>query len=180
MCQIFLRLIFGSLNRSMILGKIKKTWSAKDYKKLKYHLGNAGKPFAKIGASKNTIENYKDTAGAYLCNDLPRKFTNIAESFGLEKTVVAMQKMKVGQILPWHTDTCSTYIKNNKVKNKNKIIRIIIFLEDSQPGHQLWIKDKLCSGDAGSYFGWKFGTKHMAANLGEKNRYTLQITGLKN
>ena len=167
------------LNRLMILGKINQTWSAKDFKKLKYHLGNAGKPFAKIGASKDTIKHYKNNAGAYLCNDLPKKFTKIAESFGLDKTVIAMQKMKVGQILPWHTDTCSTYIKNNKIKNKKKIIRIIVFLEDSKPGHQLWIKDRLCSGDAGSYFGWKFGTKHMAANLGEQDRYTLQITGVK-
>lgn len=172
--------VFGYLNIHMIVGKIKKTWTAKDFKQLKYHLGNAGKPFAKIGVSKHSIKNYKDTAGAYLCNDLPAKFTKIALSFGLEKTVVAMQKMKVGQVLPWHTDTCSTYIKKNKIKNKNKIVRIIVFLEDPRPGHQLWIKDMLCAGEAASYYGWEFGTKHMAANLGEQDRYTLQITGIKN
>tara|TARA_R110000782_G_scaffold263652_1_gene356398 strand:+ start:2117 stop:2608 length:492 start_codon:yes stop_codon:yes gene_type:complete len=163
----------------MVPGNIKKTWTAKDFKQLKYRLGNAGKPFAKIGASKDAMKNYKNTAGAYLCNDLPAKFIKIAHSFGLEKTVVAMQKMKVGQVLPWHTDTCSTYIKNNNVKNKNKIVRIIVFVEDTRPGHQLWIKDMLCAGKAGSYYGWEFGTKHMAANLGEQDRYTLQITGIK-
>ena len=65
-------------------------------------------------------------------------------------------------------------------KNKKDIIRIIVFVDDTRPGHQLWIKDMLCAGEAGSYFGWKFGTKHMAANLGEQDRYTLQITGIKN
>ena len=164
----------------MILGKIKKTWSPRDFKNLNYHLGNAGKPFAKIGASNDTMQNYKDSAGAYLCNDLPKKFIKIAESFGLDKTVVAMQKMNVGQVLPWHIDTCSTYIKNNNIKNKKDIIRIIVFVDDTRPGHQLWIKDMLCAGEAGSYCGWKFGTKHMAANLGEQDRYTLQITGIKN
>ena len=68
----------------------------------------------------------------------------------------------------------------NKVKDKTKIMRVIVLLEDSKPGHQLWIGDKLCYGKAGQYFGWEHGTKHMAANLGETDRYTLQITGIKN
>ena len=43
----------------------------------------------------------------------------------------------------------------------------------------IWIKDKLCYAKAGSYFGWKNQVNHMATNLSEKDRYVLQITGLK-
>ena len=88
--------------------------------------------------------------------------------------------MEVGQVLPWHTDGYLTFIKNKQVQDKSRIVRIIVFLVDSEPGHQLWIGNKLCTGDAGSYFGWEYDTEHMAANLGKQDRYTLQITGLKN
>lgn len=163
----------------MITGKVKKTWKASHYQKLHYQLGNAGKPFERIGASKKIMELYKDQAGAFICTDVPNIFMNIANQFGLSNTVVALTKMKVGQILPWHVDRCKTYISKNNIKDKTKIARIIVFLEDSKPGHQLWIEDQLCTGEAGSCFGWMFGTKHMAANLGEQDRYTLQITGVR-
>ncbi len=163
----------------MIQGKIKKTWNPKHFKKLEYHLGNSGKPFQRIGASKQMIEAYDNRAGAHICNEIPEIFLKIAEDFGLANTVVALHKMKVGQVLPWHVDSCKTYIARNKIRNKKNIVRIIIFLEDAMPGHQLWIKDRLCNGEAGTFFGWMYGTKHMAANLGERDRYTLQITGLR-
>jgi hypothetical protein len=164
----------------MIQGKIKKTWKPSQFKKLKYHIGNSGKPFQRIGASKKIMESYQDRAGAYICNQIPDVFSKLVKDFRLSKPVIALQKMKVGQVLPWHVDLCKTYILRNKIKDKKKIVRIIVFLEDSKPGHQLWIKDRLCTGEAGSFFGWMFGTKHMAANLGEQDRYTLQITGIKN
>jgi hypothetical protein len=53
-----------------------------------------------------------------------------------------------------------------------------VFLHDQKAGHQLWIKDQICLGPAGSAFGWSFGTEHMAANLGWDDRYILQVTGI--
>ena len=60
-----------------------------------------------------------------------------------------------------------------------KIIRIILFLHNQEPGQQLWIKNKLCVGLAGTYYGWGREVLHMAANLSVTNRYTLQITGIQ-
>ena len=97
----------------MITGKVKKTWKASHYQKLHYQLGNAGKPFERIGASKKIMELYKDQAGAFICTDVPNIFMNIANQFGLSNTVVALTKMKVGQILPWHVDRCKTYISKD-------------------------------------------------------------------
>ena len=155
----------------MIQGKVDKTWTSDDLKRLKFRQGDPGKTFAK--------ENIAQSTGAFICNDLPKKFSSVAQQFGLQHVVVAVQKMEVGQVLPWHTDGYLTFIKNKQVKDKNSIMRIIVFLEDSMPGHQLWIGDKLCTGKAGSYFGWEYATEHMAANLGKQDRYTLQITGVK-
>ena len=155
----------------MIQGKIEKTWTTSDLMELNFRQGDPGKTFSK--------ENIVQSTGAFICNDLPEKFISVAQQFGLQDVVVAVQKMEVGQVLPWHTDGYLTFIKNKQVQDKSRIVRIIVFLADSEPGHQLWIGNKLCTGDAGSYFGWEYDTEHMAANLGKQDRYTLQITGVK-
>lgn len=155
----------------MIQGKIQKTWTTRDLKSLKFREGNPTKTFSKKKIVQST--------GAFICNDLPKKFLAITKKFKLEESVVAVQKMEVGQVLPWHKDGYVTFIKNKQVKDKKNIVRIIVFLDASLPGHQLWIGDRLCTGDAGTYFGWNYDTEHMAANLGKQDRYTLQITGVK-
>ena len=86
-------------------------------------------------------------------------------------------KYPVGNILPWHRDNYPVYQKLNNVSDIENIVRIIVFLHDSQPGEQLWIGDKICQGPAGSWFAWSGSTEHMAANLSKKPRYVLQITG---
>lgn len=155
----------------MIQGKIRKTWTTGDLKSLKFRKGDPGKTFSRKKIVQST--------GAFICSDLPKKFLKIAKKFKLQDSVVAVQKMEVGQVLPWHKDGYVTFIKNKQVKEKKNIVRIIVFLNASLPGHQLWIGDRLCTGEAGSYFGWNSNTEHMAANLGKQDRYTLQITGLK-
>ena len=160
----------------MIKGKIKPIWISTEYKKVKWRSNT--NHYAHFKTSNNNEKQYAQRVGVFINDTVSDKFQNIAKKFKLKQTVVALNKMTVGQVLPWHKDKYATYIKRNKIKNKKKIVRIILFLEDSMPGHQLWIDDNLCYGKAGSYFGWQYGTKHMAANLGEKDRYTLQITGI--
>lgn len=161
----------------MINGKIKVSWSKKDYSKGSWRTNDD--PY--IGFSTNIKNKPRyNNINVFINNTVPKKFVEIAKKFKLNNTVVALNKMSPGQILPFHTDKYDTYCKRNQIKNKNKIVRIIVFLHETRPGHQLWIKDKICIGPAGSYFGWQGQVKHMAANLGEEDRYTLQITGVKN
>ena len=129
------------------------------------------------GTEQYKREKYNDI-DIFINNNVHEQFHKILKKFKIQNPVLALNKMTPGQILPFHTDKYSTYCKKNKIKNKKNIIRIIVFLEDTKAGHQLWIEDKMCIGSAGSYFGWEYGTKHMAANLGEQDRYTLQITGV--
>lgn len=103
-------------------------------------------------------------------------FGYVLNYFDLGDLVYTFNKYCPGMILPWHNDLYPTYSRNKKVKI-DQIVRIIVFLHDPEPGHQLWIQDKFCTGPAGSWFSWQGSTKHMAANLGEVDRYIMQITG---
>ena len=111
--------------------------------------------------------------------NLPAKFYDAVKDLGLNKVVVAVNKLTPGQILPYHTDKYKTYKERNGITEQDEIVRIIVFLHEQKAGHQLWIEDKVCVGPAGSYFGWEKGVEHMAANLGSEDRYILQVTGIK-
>ena len=160
----------------MIKGKINVNWSEKDYKNLSWsHLT------VKQDVNVNIVDGTTptDRNGVSACNEnLPDALTETAKSFGLAKTVCAVSRMDPGQTLPYHKDKYQEYIKRNDIQDTTNITRIIVFLHDQKPGHQLWIENEICMGPAGSYFGWTSGTEHMAANLGYESRYVLQITGV--
>ena len=164
----------------MIKGNIPVTWLESDYKHQTEWLEKTKEEHI---ASIDLVEGIKlnnNDHGVFIWNtDLPQVFYNIAENFNLKKTVCVVDRMDPGQVLPFHRDKYQTYIKRNNIQRKEDIIRIIVFLHDQKPGHQLWVENEICMGDAGSYFGWHADTKHMAANLGYEPRYILQITGLK-
>jgi len=162
----------------MIEGKIPVTWKKTDYKKGAWR--SYYDHFTGFTTTKANRETYKSNMGVHLKNEVPTSLLDVVkDNFELDKIVIALNKLSPGQILPWHKDRYLTYIKKNKIKKKNQIARIILFLEDQTPGQQLWVGKKLCTGKAGAYFGWMYGTEHMAANLGKTDRYTLQITGIK-
>ena len=106
-------------------------------------------------------------------------FEQALDFFELDELVYSLSMYRPGMILPWHQDNYPTYSKNKQVQDPETVVRVMVLLHDSEPGHQLWIEDQFCAGVAGSWFSWQGRTRHMAANLGETNRYVLQITGIK-
>ena len=159
----------------MIKGEITVTWNEHDYKNLSWVTNET--PEEKFNA---LVDTTRYNVGVFMCyENLPKVFTEAGESFRLDKTVVAVNKLVPGQILPYHTDRYETYRKRNNITDNDTIKRVIVFLHDQKAGHQLWIKDKVCVGPAGSFFGWDQGTEHMAANLGQEDRYILQVTGIE-
>ena len=126
----------------------------------------------------NNYSIYGDNLGVYIPEKLDPIFEMAFDFFDLDELVFSLSKYRPGMILPWHRDNYPTYSKNKGIVQPEGIVRIMVFLEDSAPGHQLWIEDRMCSGPAGSWFAWQGRAKHMAANLGEVDRYVLQITGL--
>ena len=103
-------------------------------------------------------------------------FGPVLNYFDIDDSVYAFAKYTPGMILPWQQDNYPTYARN-KSAAVEQIVRIMVFLHDPAPGHQLWIKDKFCTGQAGTWFSWQGATTHMAANLAETDRYVIQITG---
>ena len=110
---------------------------------------------------------------------LPPCLNGINNHFSeLNNRVYAIHQMLPGSVLPYHVDKYSYYMESNNISSVDNIVRIIVFLEDWKPGHLLEVNGNITVGwQAGNYISWSGSTKHMAANLGYNNRYTLQITG---
>lgn len=109
----------------------------------------------------------------------------IAQQFGLvgqfdwlSDCVYAVHLMPPGHLLPNHSDHYQTYSQRRGIQDLASIMRVIVFLQDWQPGHILQIDQTLhTEWKAGDWVSWSGTTSHLAANLGSTNRYTLQITG---
>ena len=159
----------------MINGKTTIIWTEEDYINLPWFTNDAHEE--KFNA---TVDTSTYDVGVDMCfENLPEVFHKVRDSFNLVKPVIAVNRLQPGKILPFHRDLFKTYKLRNNISSEEKITRIIVFLHKPKAGHQLWIEDQICVGDAGSYFGWEQDTVHMAANLGSEMRYILQITGVK-
>ena len=115
--------------------------------------------------------------GVFIPEEVDKIFGYVLSQFNLKDSVYAFAKYTPGLILPWHKDNYPTYARNKNARVED-IVRIMVFLHDPAPGHQLWIEDRFCTGPAGSWHSWQGATRHMAANLSEQDRYMMQITGV--
>mgnify|MGYP001166503262 FL=1 len=159
----------------MISGKIDPIWKEEHYINLPWFTNDAHEE-----KFNSTVDTSSYDVGVDMCfENLPEPFLKVRDSFSLVKPVIAVNRLQPGKILPFHRDLFKTYIKRNDISPEDEIRRIIVFLHKPRAGHQLWIEDNICTGEAGSYFGWDQDTVHMAANLGNEMRYILQITGVK-
>lgn len=140
------------------------TTPAENYKIYKERVGCLIPRFEEVGK------------GVFIPTEVDAIFGYVLSQFDLEDSVYAFAKYTPGLILPWHRDNYPTYARNKNARVE-EIVRIMVFLHDPAPGHQLWVEDRYCTGPAGSWFSWQGATKHMAANLGESSRYVIQITG---
>ena len=107
-------------------------------------------------------------------------FVNWFERYYKAKDIgVSFFKMPTGYIIPTHQDTYKKYRSLFKCSLKN-IMRAVVFLDDWQPGHVFEIDGySVTDYKKGDYVFWRGKTPHMAANIGLKDRYTMQITGHK-
>lgn len=97
----------------------------------------------------------------------------------IENKGYAVHKMLPGSILPLHRDKYAFYANHHKIIDFNRIVRIIVFLENHKLGHILQVEDTpISEWKAGDYIYWTGKKAHLAANFGNEIRYTLQITGL--
>ena len=86
-------------------------------------------------------------------------------------------RMNTCDILPYHSDTYKKFKDIHNLDKDTTITRVLVFMEDRKEGHIFEVDGKILDWKAGDYVLWTNDVRHMAANLGLEDRYTLQITG---
>ena len=108
---------------------------------------------------------------------MPNWIGECAKQIGLTSCGFTFYKMVTGDIMPRHADHFMTYQKIFNV-DKSKVRRAVIVLQDWEPGHYFDIENEaIVNYKQGEYVLFDAFTNHSAANIGLKDRYTLQITG---
>lgn len=104
--------------------------------------------------------------------------TDVVDTLKIKNPAYCIHRLTPGNFLPTHSDLYSYYAKINNISDIDQIIRFIIFLDDAVPGQILIVGDQVYNSyKKGDVAYWTGTTPHLAANLGNSNRYTLQITG---
>lgn len=103
----------------------------------------------------------------------------VREALFMKHWCWSVYKMRPGDVLPEHQDTYDRFCKIFKIDDIAQIWRYVIFLEDWNSGHYFEInRTPVIGWSAGDWICWQGATPHLAANLGNTERYTLQVTGL--
>jgi len=110
---------------------------------------------------------------------LTQKLIEYMEKQGLANIAVSYYRMNKGDNLPYHSDLYVKYISLFNLESvKHNIVRYILFPEDRKPGHIFEIDGTLVNWRAGDWVAWRYDVPHMAANFGDDDRYTIQVTGV--
>lgn len=105
--------------------------------------------------------------------------TKWANDRSIENVGISYYCMEPGDNLPYHSDLYSKYIKIHNLEHfKQSIVRYIFCVEDRKDGHILEVNGSIVNWKAGDYIAWRYNTPHIAANLGNENRFTIQLTGV--
>ena len=92
---------------------------------------------------------------------------------------VAVNYFKPAQYLPVHVDLFGKYSAVHELDDE-EITRIIIMLEDSQPGQISQVCDEtIGKWSAGDWFQWDSDDPHAFYNFSTHDRYAIQLTGTK-
>lgn len=107
------------------------------------------------------------------------RFVEYFSQLGWKDVCTSYYRMDTCTILPLHRDIYAKYIDLFNLKGKEQTIRrAIVFLEDWASGHYLELNNCVYTGwRRGFCVMWSYDEPHMAANIGVKPRYSLQITG---
>jgi hypothetical protein len=113
-------------------------------------------------------------------NPMPHWCNDVANEIGLNNCGFVFYRMTTGVVMPTHVDHFSRYCQVFNVERKD-VWRAIVFLDDWKPGHYFEIEGvAVVDYKKGDYVLWNNDASHAASNIGLLDRYTLQITGIKN
>jgi hypothetical protein len=108
------------------------------------------------------------------CHDIVNE---IKKEHQVKNTSLSVYCMPPGTIMPEHQDTYPRYRKVYNIEDQNNVCRFLIFLNDWKSGHYFELnRTPIVNWKKGDCYMWRGDAPHMAANLGDENRYTMQIT----
>jgi len=154
-----------------------------EYKNLEYKKEQFNDPSTMIQWED---AGFRGPFGGYMCDmRLPQpswnqKVVDFFERYEHWKNVgTSYYRMDPGSMLPTHIDTYKRYIELFDLKGREHTIRrAVIFLEDWQSGHYVECCNTAYSNwTKGFTLTWDWDSPHIAANLGQTPRYTVQVTG---
>ena len=163
-------------------GSVDPWWTIEGF----YFLDYENKPFNDSATqaqwNKRGFEKQKFTGDLYgMPNDMPTWIEPFETIFDWKHFSWQLYKMGPGTVLPSHKDTYERFKELYNVEDPDTIYRAVVFLEDWQSGHYFEIDNtNLSYWKKGDYVVWQNSVSHLAANIGEVPRYTLQITGVVN
>lgn len=118
------------------------------------------------------------------CPDWAHEIKNMFANT-IEHSMVTINLIEPGFFIPPHRDA---FLKLREFARVNNIditdkepVRINLFLQDHKIGHYFEMDDKVCFNyKKGDYAIIKLGKIHSVINIGNENRYTLQVSGFAN
>ena len=111
-------------------------------------------------------------------NSEPGWVDSFRDIFPFERLSWSFYRMPPGCVLPAHRDTYDRFKLIHGLETTHSVVRTIVFLEDWASGHYLEMNGTPVTGwCAGDWVSWHDDFLHLAANMGQTNRYTLQLTG---
>lgn len=103
---------------------------------------------------------------------------NYVNIFQIKNMGWCFYRLPPKNVVPLHIDHFSNYIKHYEIKDKTKIVRVLIMLEDWKPGHYFEADSQsFTQWQAMDYVMWSYDTPHLGGNMGDQVRYSLQLTG---
>jgi hypothetical protein len=160
-------------------GHLDPKWVVEEYFDLKYNQDTVDNTYLNnfLDAGHNRdqmcLYNYFEP------NPMPTSVAYIKSHFlELQNLTAAINLVKPGQYMPYHSDLYARWCHIHKHNNINTIVRIIVMLENAELGQMLSINEATYTNwKAGDWFSWSGTTSHAIYNMSLKNRYAVQLTG---
>lgn len=162
-------------------GYIPLPWTENEHRHLPYKYERFNNP---EDVEKWQKQGYRNIVGAmYDMRNIWKEWIDIRPYqayLGWRDVNWSFYKMSPATVMPMHVDTFKRFKELYAHRDHDLIMRAVVFLEDWQPGHVLHIADQQVEPwKAGDFVWWERDTPHLAANIGEMDRYTLQLTGFR-
>ena len=126
------------------------------------------------GYTRHNTQVWKNTSGIPKIDFKWEK--DIADRLPLSEYTVTPTRQEPGHVLPWHRDH---FVFFRQKYTGSNIIRFLIFMEDNDIGHALQIGNVWKTNwKAGDVIVWYPDTQHLSINIGKKNKWTCNVTGV--